>query len=352
MDWDSKMPPWDLPELEQTAGGLNSSSGGDGLGCSVDLKLGRFGDFGLPENWKGETRATASSSMLPPVASGSLKRPRGPVNSGQSASCLVDGCKSDLRGCRDYHRRHKVCEIHSKTPVVIVGGQEQRFCQQCSRFHLLMEFDEVKRSCRKRLDGHNRRRRKPQPESANMGTLFQNHQDPAWSSIVKTEEDPAIYSHHQSPMRFVGMPAQAPLQFAGTFHCSFKEGKQLPFLEADGCCQPLATTISSASVSSSSSKMMFSDCALSLLSSSSQIPMGQPLLQSFAYGGCSRSPANPRGINSPTVFASSRAEDEILGAALVPDAGEGDDLHCQSVFQVGDEGLSDEGPPSPPFSWQ
>uniref|UniRef100_A0A0E0MFM6 SBP-type domain-containing protein n=1 Tax=Oryza punctata TaxID=4537 RepID=A0A0E0MFM6_ORYPU len=35
--------------------------------------------------------------------------------------------------CRDYHRRHKVCEAHAKTPVVVVAGQEQRFCQQCSR---------------------------------------------------------------------------------------------------------------------------------------------------------------------------------------------------------------------------
>ena len=36
------------------------------------------------------------------------------------------------------------------------------------RFHSLGEFDEVKRSCRKRLDGHNRRRRKPQPPSLFM----------------------------------------------------------------------------------------------------------------------------------------------------------------------------------------
>lgn len=33
-----------------------------------------------------------------------------------------------------------------------------------SRFHLLSEFDEGKRSCRRRLAGHNRRRRKTQPE--------------------------------------------------------------------------------------------------------------------------------------------------------------------------------------------
>ncbi|XP_054807553.1 squamosa promoter-binding-like protein 16 [Prosopis cineraria] len=100
--------------------------------------------------------------------SGSVKRSRTPSSGIQVASCLVDGCNADLSKCRDYHRRHKVCELHSKTPKVTVKGQEQRFCQQCSRFHSLVEFDEGKRSCRKRLDGHNRRRRKPQPEPLPM----------------------------------------------------------------------------------------------------------------------------------------------------------------------------------------
>lgn len=86
-------------------------------------------------------------------------------SSQQVAHCLVDGCKEDLSKCRDYHRRHKVCELHSKTAKVTVAGRELRFCQQCSRFHPLSEFDEGKRSCRKRLDGHNKRRRKPQSDS-------------------------------------------------------------------------------------------------------------------------------------------------------------------------------------------
>lgn len=30
-----------------------------------------------------------------------------------------------------------------------------------SRFHLLAEFDDIKRSCRRRLAAHNKRRRKP-----------------------------------------------------------------------------------------------------------------------------------------------------------------------------------------------
>ncbi|KAL7112404.1 hypothetical protein ACP275_04G002100 [Erythranthe tilingii] len=74
--------------------------------------------------------------------------------------CQVEDCGSDLSRAKDYHRRHKVCEMHSKASKALVGNQMQRFCQQCSRFHALQEFDEGKRSCRRRLAGHNKRRRK------------------------------------------------------------------------------------------------------------------------------------------------------------------------------------------------
>ncbi|XP_004310097.1 PREDICTED: squamosa promoter-binding-like protein 16 [Fragaria vesca subsp. vesca] len=96
----------------------------------------------------------------------------------QVASCLVDGCKSDLSLCREYHQRHKVCELHSKTPKVMIQGQEKRFCQQCSRFHSLDEFDEGKRSCRRRLAGHNKRRRKPQlePMPKSLGAFLSYYQ--------------------------------------------------------------------------------------------------------------------------------------------------------------------------------
>ncbi|KAF0890676.1 hypothetical protein E2562_004185 [Oryza meyeriana var. granulata] len=78
--------------------------------------------------------------------------------------CQAEGCKADLSSAKRYHRRHKVCEHHSKAPVVVTaGGLHQRFCQQCSRFHLLDEFDDAKKSCRKRLADHNRRRRKSKP---------------------------------------------------------------------------------------------------------------------------------------------------------------------------------------------
>ncbi|XAR63225.1 hypothetical protein NMG60_11023091 [Bertholletia excelsa] len=89
----------------------------------------------------------------------------GAVVAGAVPRCQVDGCHVALVNVKDYHRRHKVCEMHSKAPKVVVLGLEQRFCQQCSRFHAVSEFDDSKRSCRRRLAGHNERRRKGSHDS-------------------------------------------------------------------------------------------------------------------------------------------------------------------------------------------
>ncbi|KAH1039223.1 hypothetical protein J1N35_040966 [Gossypium stocksii] len=94
--------------------------------------------------------------------------------------CQVEGCKVDLNDDKAYYSRHKVCCMHSKSSKVIVAGLEQRFCQQCSRFHQLSEFDKGKRSCRRRLAGHNERRRKPPP-----GSLFSSPYGGLSSSIIE-----------------------------------------------------------------------------------------------------------------------------------------------------------------------
>ncbi|KAM7525079.1 hypothetical protein LguiA_014981 [Lonicera macranthoides] len=85
-------------------------------------------------------------------------------------SCQVEHCTTNMTGAKTYHRRHKVCELHAKAPVVVVAGIQQRFCQQCSRFHEISQFDEAKRSCRRRLLGHNERRRKSSYESHGEGS--------------------------------------------------------------------------------------------------------------------------------------------------------------------------------------
>ena len=136
MEGKSKPPTWDLTELNQEKDPYMPTLVGSGtlLGqktkekFSVDLKLGRLGDLG-----DGSTdKFKDSKSLMVSSSSGSSRRAKG-LNGAQNVSCLVDGCNSELSNCREYHRRHRVCERHSKTPVVIVGGQEQRFCQQCSR---------------------------------------------------------------------------------------------------------------------------------------------------------------------------------------------------------------------------
>ncbi|KAE8714257.1 squamosa promoter-binding-like protein 1-like isoform X4 [Hibiscus syriacus] len=92
-------------------------------------------------------------------------------------ACQVVDCRADLSKAKDYHRRHKVCEVHSKASKALVGNVMQRFCQQCSRFHILQEFDEGKRSCRRRLAGHNRRRRKTHPDNLPTAGLLNDERN-------------------------------------------------------------------------------------------------------------------------------------------------------------------------------
>ncbi|XP_064997358.1 squamosa promoter-binding-like protein 16 isoform X1 [Musa acuminata AAA Group] len=353
MEWDPKLPSWGLAELEQTAEAKMGAMAGPS--CSVDLKLGGgSGDAGPPEQWRDQPRSTTTTTM----ACSPSKRARAPSMASQTASCLVDGCRADLSSCKEYHRRHKVCELHSKTPVVVVGGVEQRFCQQCSRFHLLTEFDEEKRSCRKRLDGHNRRRRKPQSESINSPTLLPLYQEtmhagtrfstyphvsqilptqPSWAGIIKTEED-ALYTHGHHcfpPGSFSNIYKQDKAAYGRTAMETVSAAESSSRIFSDGLTQVLD-----------------SDCALSLLSSPTQtssinvgrmlsagvVAVGEPLVSSLQYSG----------------FSCSRVEDDQTGGVLISDADADTDadLHCQDIFHVGGEGSSDVASHSLPFSWQ
>ncbi|KAL2331406.1 hypothetical protein Fmac_018987 [Flemingia macrophylla] len=103
-------------------------------------------------------------------------------------SCQAEMCGADLTLAKRYHRRHKVCEHHSKAPFVMVAGMRQRFCQQCSRFHELAEFDEAKRSCRRRLARHNERRRKSNAENCNEGCSGSKGQHPTESHCRNADD--------------------------------------------------------------------------------------------------------------------------------------------------------------------
>ncbi|KAG8087847.1 hypothetical protein GUJ93_ZPchr0010g8277 [Zizania palustris] len=445
MEWDLKMPAasWDLVAdlesggAEQPAvavagahgGGTGASSGagvnnagGGRAECSVDLKLGGLGEFGAGAGAAAAAPAPAGAGIRDepsgkgPAAS-AAKRPRASGGGGagqQCPSCAVDGCKADLSKCRDYHRRHKVCEAHSKTPLVVVAGREMRFCQQCSRFHLLAEFDEAKRSCRKRLDGHNRRRRKPQPDTMNSASFITSPQGArfspfatsrqeaaSWPGMIKIEESHAYYTH-QIPPSPLGIGMSSRQHFVGSTSAYAKEGRRFPFLQEgeinfatggvslDGSvCQPLLKTVthhpdgggggggsgSSKMFSDGLSQVLDSDCALSLLSApanssaidvsrmvqpSEHIPMAQPLVSggglqfssSAAASWFARPQPSAGGAVSTAGFSSCPVvESEQLNTVLGSNDNEMN-MNYNGMFHVGGEGSSDGTSSSLPFSWQ
>ncbi|RRT41797.1 hypothetical protein B296_00057534, partial [Ensete ventricosum] len=324
MEWNpNKLLSWGFSGIEQqkaelTMGSLVERTRGLGsqtneMDCSVDLKLGGSAGFRPPDEWRSQATTVTTKA----AASGLPRRARAPGNAGQTAACLVDGCKSDLSNSREYHRRHKVCEVHSKTPVVMVGGQEQRFCQQCSRFLMYPHL---------------------------LPTPREEHN---WA---------AIYTTHL-PLHAVDSQQQFSVSFCGN-----QDAKQLPLLEHGNTAfnrttmepptrQPFLKT-----ESSSSNKILYhGDCALSLLSSSrspgvavgmgQMLPAGripvhhQPLVSSLPYNHLDRyASSQASSYVSPTGFCYSGFEDEQVGAVLVGDADT--DLHCQSTVHIGGEGSS------------
>lgn len=106
---------------------LDVAKGGDE---NLQLKLGGGDGSGSSSGKSGEMNLVE----MQPV----LSRPNKRVRSGSPGGanypiCQVDNCNKDLSTAKDYHRRHKVCEVHSKAGNALVGKQMQRFCQQCSR---------------------------------------------------------------------------------------------------------------------------------------------------------------------------------------------------------------------------
>ncbi|KAM0040821.1 putative transcription factor SBP family [Helianthus debilis subsp. tardiflorus] len=132
----------------------------------IGLKIGKHACTSSRSNNMTATESVPLFPTSPPM----IKRSRSSYLSSQSPHCQVEGCNLDLSSAKDYHRHHRICSNHSRSPKVIVGGMERRFCQQCSRFHDLSEFDDKKRSCRRRLSAHNARRRRPQSEEIHFSS--------------------------------------------------------------------------------------------------------------------------------------------------------------------------------------
>lgn len=117
-----------VPKSEPMVGGLEFSTE---FNSRIGLNLGGRTYFASSED-DFVNRLYRRSRILEP---GSVNSPR----------CQAEGCNADLTHAKHYHRRHKVCEFHSKAATVIAAGLTQRFCQQCSR--LGWELTETPLSC-------------------------------------------------------------------------------------------------------------------------------------------------------------------------------------------------------------
>ncbi|CAA0839914.1 Squamosa promoter-binding-like protein 7 [Striga hermonthica] len=96
------------------------------------------------------------------------------ASGGSPMRCQVPGCEADISELKGYHKRHRVCLRCANATTVMLDGESKRYCQQCGKFHLLSDFDEGKRSCRRKLERHNnRRRRKPSDSKGGSGKEVQ-----------------------------------------------------------------------------------------------------------------------------------------------------------------------------------
>ncbi|CAK9216293.1 unnamed protein product [Sphagnum troendelagicum] len=97
-----------------------------------------------------------------------------------SARCQVPSCAADLASLKGYHQRHRVCLRCANASSVKLHQHLHRYCQQCGRFHVLSDFDDEKRSCRRKLERHNnRRRRKVQESGDDTATLTIDNDNPS-----------------------------------------------------------------------------------------------------------------------------------------------------------------------------
>ncbi|GFQ03614.1 squamosa promoter-binding-like protein 7 [Phtheirospermum japonicum] len=103
----------------------------------------------------------AEESVLPGKKRNRTARGSG----GPPARCQVPGCEVDISELKGYHKRHRVCLRCAHASAVVLDGENKRYCQQCGKFHILPDFDEGKRSCRRKLERHNNRRRRKQHDS-------------------------------------------------------------------------------------------------------------------------------------------------------------------------------------------
>jgi hypothetical protein len=132
------------PEIPENAGLSNGSSSGsddmnllnDGGKRELEKRRRVVAAEGEEINEEGAPLNLKLGGQVFPIMEGDLKSGKKTKIVGMTSNravCQVEDCKADLSNAKDYHRRHKVCDVHSKASKALVGNVLQRFCQQCSR---------------------------------------------------------------------------------------------------------------------------------------------------------------------------------------------------------------------------
>ena len=92
----------------------------------------------------------------PPLA---LVTSRSPGKNTTPKRCRVDTCGVDITSDQSYRKRYRLCKSCMGQFLILIDGQEMRFCQQCSNLHPVEAFEGSKRSCRAKLVEHKMRGR-------------------------------------------------------------------------------------------------------------------------------------------------------------------------------------------------
>jgi len=80
-----------------------------------------------------------------------------PSSPGGTVRCTVDNCGEPCVSV--YCRRYHTCREHIGALHVVRGGAEVRFCQRCSSFQPIADFDGDRHTCRDALHAYNSARR-------------------------------------------------------------------------------------------------------------------------------------------------------------------------------------------------
>ncbi|CAN8300557.1 unnamed protein product [Cochlearia groenlandica] len=103
------------------------------------------------------------------------------------ARCQVPGCEADISELKGYHKRHRVCLRCANASFVVLEGENKRYCQQCGKFHVLTDFDEGKRSCRRKLERHNNRRKRKHVDKGGVAAKQQQVVSQNDNSVIDVE---------------------------------------------------------------------------------------------------------------------------------------------------------------------